>query len=127
MVREGTEGPYAGNGGLLRKDTPHEIATEVSVNTCVRRRAGRPGRVRAGGRPAAQAPDAGAQDERADPRRLAVVAGGRGGRRWSTRTSTVAYQHVDAATIYLVTDPGRFDVIVTDNLFGDILTDLPPR
>jgi 3-isopropylmalate dehydrogenase len=36
----------------------------------------------------------------------------------------VAYQHIDAATIYLVTDPGRFDVIVTDNLFGDIITDL---
>ena len=48
----------------------------------------------------------------------------RGGRRWSSPTSTVAYQHVDAATIYLVTDPGRFDVIVTDNLFGDIITDL---
>ena len=42
----------------------------------------------------------------------------------SSRRSTTAYQHVDAATIYLVTDPGRYDVIVTDNLFGDILTDL---
>ena len=36
----------------------------------------------------------------------------------------MAYQHVDAAMIHLVTDPGRFDVIVTDNLFGDIVTDL---
>ncbi len=36
----------------------------------------------------------------------------------------MAYQHVDAATIHMVTDPGRFDVIVTDNLFGDIITDL---
>ncbi|MGH8961119.1 MAG: 3-isopropylmalate dehydrogenase [Jatrophihabitantaceae bacterium] len=123
VVREGTEGPYAGNGGVLRKGGPHEIATEVSVNTAygvervVRDAFGR------------------AQDR---PRKhLTLVhknnvltnAGDLWFRIVQTVAAdypevTVAYNHVDAATIYFVTDPGRYDVIVTDNLFGDILTDL---
>ena len=122
VVREGTEGLYCGNGGLVRTGTPHEIATEVSVNTAY-------GVARV------------IRDafERATIRRnkitlvhkhnVLVNAGGL----WSRIFQTVAaeypsvttdYLHVDAATIFLVTDPARFDVIVTDNLFGDILTDL---
>jgi 3-isopropylmalate dehydrogenase len=123
IVREGTEGPYAGTGGLLRKDTPHEIATEVSINTAFGvERVVRDAFTRANARPR---------------RHLTLVhktnvltfAGGL----WSRIVEevslqhpdvTVSYQHVDAATIHMVTDPSRFDVVVTDNLFGDILTDL---
>jgi len=123
VYREGTEGPYVGNGGVLRKGSPHEIATEVSVNTAF----GVERVVRA------------AFDRaRTRPRRhltlvhknnVLVYAGGLWKRTVDAvaaeyRDVTVAYQHVDAATIYLVTDPGRYDVIVTDNLFGDIITDL---
>ncbi|MCH9734344.1 MAG: 3-isopropylmalate dehydrogenase [Actinomycetia bacterium] len=122
VVREGTEGPYTGNGGAIRIDTPHEVATEVSVNTAygVRRVV---------------------QDafERAQQRRkhLTLVHKNNvltyaGSLWWRTVQNVapqypdveVAYLHVDAATIHMVTDPGRFDVIVTDNLFGDIITDL---
>ena len=122
VIREGTEGPYVGNGGTLRARTPHEVATEVSLNTAF----GVERVVREGFR-------------RAMERRkhLTLVhktnvlthAGGL----WSRIVEEVgaeypevevAYQHVDAATIFFVTDPGRFDVIVTDNLFGDIITDL---
>ncbi|NGY57789.1 3-isopropylmalate dehydrogenase [Lentzea sp. NEAU-D13] len=123
VVREGTEGPYAGNGGLLRKDTPHEIATEVSLNTSFGvERVVRDAFARASNRPR---------------RHLTLVHKTNvlthAGSLWSRVVEevslqhpdvTVAYQHVDAATIHLVTDPGRYDVIVTDNLFGDILTDL---
>ncbi len=123
VVREGTEGPYAGNGGLLRKDTPHEIATEVSINTSFGvERVVRDAFARAADRPR---------------RHLTLVHKTNvlthAGSLWSRVVEevslqhpevTVAYQHVDAATIHLVTDPGRYDVIVTDNLFGDILTDL---
>ncbi len=123
VVREGTEGPYVGNGGLLRKDTPHEIATEVSVNTAFGvERVVRDAFARAAARPR---------------RHLTLVHKtnvlSHAGSLWSRVVEevslqhpdvSVAYQHVDAATIHLVTDPGRFDVIVTDNLFGDILTDL---
>ncbi len=122
VVREGTEGPYTGNGGAIRVGTPNEVATEVSVNTAfgVRR----------------VVIDA---FERARKRRkhLTLVHKNNvltfaGALWWRTVQEIgeqypdveVAYQHVDAATIYLVTDPGRFDVIVTDNLFGDIITDL---
>ena len=123
VVREGTEGPYTGNGGAIRVGTPHEVATEVSVNTAfgverVVRDAFAP---RAA---AAQAPDAGAQEQRADLRGRAVVAHRRRRSAAEYPDVEVAYQHVDAATIHMVTDPGRFDVIVTDNLFGDIITDL---
>jgi 3-isopropylmalate dehydrogenase len=123
VIREGTEGLYAGNGGLLRKDTPHEIATEVSINTAFGvERVVRDAFARASARPR---------------RHLTLVHKtnvlSHAGSLWSRVVEevslehpdvTVAYQHVDAATIHLVTDPGRFDVIVTDNLFGDILTDL---
>jgi len=122
VVREGTEGLYCGNGGLVRGGTPQEIATEVSVNT-------------------AYGVERVIRDafERATRRRnkitlvhkhnVLVNAGGL----WNRLFKAVAadypgiatdYLHVDAATIFLVTDPARFDVIVTDNLFGDILTDL---
>ena len=123
IVREGTEGLYAGNGGLVRKDTPQEIATEVSVNTAFGiERVVRDAFRRAAGRPR---------------RHLTLVHKTNvlthAGSLWSRVVEevsleqpdvSVSYQHVDAATIHLVTDPGRFDVIVTDNLFGDILTDL---
>jgi 3-isopropylmalate dehydrogenase len=122
VVREGTEGPYAGTGGAIRVGTPNEIATEVSVNTAfgVRR----------------VVKDA---FERALRRRKHLTLVHKtnvlnfAGKLWARIVSEVgeeypdvevAYQHVDAATIFLVTDPGRFDVIVTDNLFGDIITDL---
>ncbi|HET8643274.1 MAG TPA: 3-isopropylmalate dehydrogenase [Pseudonocardiaceae bacterium] len=123
VVREGTEGLYAGNGGLLRKDTPQEIATEVSINTSFGvERVVRDAFARASGRPR---------------RHLTLVHKTNvlthAGSLWSRVVEevslqhpqvSVAYQHVDATTIHMVTDPGRFDVIVTDNLFGDIITDL---
>jgi 3-isopropylmalate dehydrogenase len=122
VVREGTEGPYVGNGGTIRQGTPAEIANEVSVNTAY----GVERVVRYAFEAAA-----------ARRSRLTLVhktnvltfAGGL----WKRVVDEVAaeypavtvdYLHVDAATIFLVTDPARFDVIVTDNLFGDILTDL---
>lgn len=122
VVREGTEGPYTGNGGALRVGTPHEVATEVSVNTAF----GVERVVR----------DAFARAQR---RRKHVTLVHKtnvlafAGSLWSRVVAEVgaefpdvevAYQHIDAATIHMVTDPGRFDVIVTDNLFGDIITDL---
>jgi 3-isopropylmalate dehydrogenase len=122
VVREGTEGPYTGNGGALRVGTPHEVATEVSVNTAF-------------------------GVERVVRYAFSLAATRRkhltlvhktnvltfAGNLWSRVVAEVgaeypevevAYQHIDAATIHMVTDPGRFDVIVTDNLFGDIITDL---
>ncbi|UEA58492.1 3-isopropylmalate dehydrogenase [Gordonia otitidis] len=122
VVREGTEGPYTGNGGAIRVDTAHEVATEVSVNT----RYGVERVVRNA-------------FERATARRKHLTLVHKtnvltfAGSLWSRTVEQVAaeypdvsvdYCHVDAATIYLVTDPGRFDVIVTDNLFGDIITDI---
>jgi 3-isopropylmalate dehydrogenase len=89
----------------------------------VRRRAGRSRRLRPRPGPPPQAPHAGAQAQRPHPRRPPVAAHRRGGRAEFPEVQT-AYQHVDAATIFLATDPGRFDVIVTDNLFGDIITDI---
>jgi 3-isopropylmalate dehydrogenase len=123
VVREGTEGPYAGNGGSLRKGTPHEIATEVSVNTAYGvERVVRDAFTRAQARPR---------------KHLTLVHKNNvltnAGDLWFRTVQNVAsefadvevaYNHVDAATIYLVTDPARYDVIVTDNLFGDIITDL---
>ncbi|HEY2299956.1 MAG TPA: 3-isopropylmalate dehydrogenase [Jatrophihabitans sp.] len=123
VVREGTEGPYAGNGGSLRRGTPHEIATEVSVNTAYGvDRVVRDAFTRAAARPR---------------KHLTLVHKNNvltnAGDLWFRTVQQVAadfpdvevaYNHVDAATIYMVTDPGRYDVIVTDNLFGDIITDL---
>src|SRR5690242_4981035 len=123
VVREGTEGPYTGNGGALRVGTPAEIATEVSVNT----RFGVERVVR----------DAFARAQARERRHLTLVHKhnvlSHAGHLWRRTVDevgaefpevTTAYQHVDAATIFLATDPGRFDVIVTDNLFGDIITDI---
>jgi 3-isopropylmalate dehydrogenase len=123
VVREGTEGPYVGNGGAIRVGTPHEVANEVSVNTAFGvERLVRYGFTAASARPR---------------QKLTLVHKTNvltyAGSLWQRTVDRVAleypavsvdYLHVDAATIFLVTDPGRFDVIVTDNLFGDILTDL---
>ncbi|WP_154794953.1 3-isopropylmalate dehydrogenase [Occultella kanbiaonis] len=123
VVREGTEGPYTGNGGALRVGTPHEIATEVSVNTAFGvERVVRDAFARAQARPRKKL-------TLVHKHNVLVNAG----HLWRRTVDAVAaefpeitvdYAHVDAATIYMVTDPARFDVIVTDNLFGDIITDL---
>jgi 3-isopropylmalate dehydrogenase len=123
VYREGTEGPYVGNGGVLRKNTTAEIATEVSVNTAFGvERVVRVAFERAQSRPRKHL-------TLVHKNNVLVYAGDlwfrivqRVGAEYPD--VTVAYQHVDAATIFMVTDPGRFDVIVTDNLFGDIITDL---
>ena len=122
VVREGTEGPYVGNGGSLRTGTELEVATEVSLNTAV----GVERVVRYA-------------FEQAERRRKkltlvhkhnVLVHAGHLYRRIVEQVGAehpdvvVDYAHVDAAMIYLATDPSRFDVIVTDNLFGDIVTDL---
>jgi 3-isopropylmalate dehydrogenase len=123
VVREGTEGLYAGAGGVLHRDTPAEIATEESLNT----RHGAERAIR----------DAFARAARRPRRKVTLVhktnvlthAGGL----WARAFAAVAaehpdieteYQHVDAAAMFLVTHPQRYDVVVTDNLFGDILTDI---
>jgi 3-isopropylmalate dehydrogenase len=123
VVRENTEGTYAGEGGFLRKGTPHEIATQGSVNTrvgverCIR---------------------FSFDLARSRPRKhltlvhktnVLTFAGDLWQRTFDAVHAeypdvTTAYNHVDAACIYFVQDPQRYDVIVTDNLFGDILTDL---
>src|SRR6059058_3302391 len=123
VVREGTEGPYAGTGGLLRKDTPQEIATEVSINTAFGvQRVVRYAFERAVARPRKHL-------TLIHKTNVLTHAGGL----WSRTVEevgaefpevTVAYSHVDAASMFFITDPGRFDVIVTDNLFGDIVTDI---
>jgi 3-isopropylmalate dehydrogenase len=123
VIRENTEGTYAGEGGFLRRGTPHEVATQGSVNTrmgverCVRY-AFELARARAA-------------------RHLTLVHKTNvltfSGDLWQRTFDevaaeytdvTTAYAHIDAVCIHLVADPGRFDVIVTDNLFGDIITDL---
>jgi 3-isopropylmalate dehydrogenase len=123
VVREGTEGPYVGNGGSMRTGTPHEVATEVSLNTAYGiERVVRDAFGRAQARPR---------------KKLTLVHKNNvlvhAGHLWTRTLAKVApefpdvstdYLHVDAATIFMVSDPERFDVIVTDNLFGDILTDL---
>ena len=122
VVREGTEGLYCGNGGTLREGTDHEVASEVSQNTYY----GVERVVR----------DA---FERAQSRRKKLTWVHKtnvlvnAGSLWQRAIETVGqeypevqvdYNHIDAATIYMVTKPQEYDVIVTDNLFGDILTDL---
>ncbi len=122
VVREGTEGPYVGNGGAIRVGTPAEIANEVSVNTAFGVE-----------RVVKYAFDLAEKRRKkltlVHKTNVLVHAGGlwaRAVEREAANHPNVAwdYLHVDAATIFLVTDPARFDVIVTDNLFGDILTDL---
>jgi 3-isopropylmalate dehydrogenase len=123
VVREGTEGPYVGNGGAVRVGTSQEIATEVSVNTAF----GVERVVRDAFRRAADRPR---RTLTLVHKHNVLVHAGHLWRRTVERVGaefpevTTNYQHVDAATIFMATDPARFDVIVTDNLFGDIVTDL---
>jgi len=123
VVRENTEGTYAGEGGFLRQGTPHEIATQGSVNTrfgverCVRFAFDL-----AQGRAAKHL-------TLVHKTNVLTFAGDLWQRTFDAVATdyaevATAYNHVDAACIYLVQDPARYDVIVTDNLFGDILTDL---
>jgi 3-isopropylmalate dehydrogenase len=123
VVREGTEGPYTGAGGVMRKGTPQELATQESYNTYFGvERVARYAFGQAQGRPR---------------RKLTLVHKNNvltyAGDLWVRTVNalaaefpdvTVEYQHVDAASMFFVTQPERFDVIVTDNLFGDIITDL---
>ena len=123
VIRENTEGPYVGEGGVLRRGTPHEVATQGSVNTrmgverCIRY--------------------AFELASTRDRKHVTLVHKTNvltfAGNLWERTFNEVAaeypqvgtaYNHVDAACIYFVQDPHRYDVIVTDNLFGDILTDL---
>jgi 3-isopropylmalate dehydrogenase len=123
VVREGTEGPYIEAGGVMRRGTPHEVATQESINTAFGvDRVARYALQRAASRPR---------------RKLTLVHKSNvlaySGDLWR-RTVTAAaadfpgvateYCHMDAAAVYLLTQPERFDVIVTDNMFGDILTSL---
>jgi 3-isopropylmalate dehydrogenase len=123
VIREGTEGLYAGAGGTLHRGTPGEVATEESLNTGYGvRRVVRAAFELARSRPRRQLTlvhKTNVLTHAGDlwARMFAEVAGGYP----EVRTD---YQHVDAAAMFLVTDPARYDVIVTDNLFGDILTDL---
>ncbi|CAN5410437.1 3-isopropylmalate dehydrogenase [soil metagenome] len=122
VVREGTEGPYVGTGGSIRTGTPHEVATEVSVNT-------RYGVDRVVKFAFAAAARRGRHVTFVHKTNVLTWAGGLWSRAVAAAAEShpdieVTYMHVDAATIHLVNDPARFDVIVTDNLFGDILTDL---
>ena len=123
VVREGTEGPYVGAGGVLAEGTADEIATEESINT--RRGAERVIR------------NAFARAQVRPRRKLTLVHKNnvltRAGSLWTRTFNEVAkefpdvttdYLHVDAASMFFVTNPDRFDVVVTDNLFGDILTDI---
>ena len=123
VVREGTEGPYAGSGGVLRRGTPHEVATEESLNTAF----GVNRVVR----------DAFARAELTARRSLTLVHKNNvlthAGDLWTRifqaaasdfPTVSTDYLHVDAASMFFVTKPERFDVVVTDNLFGDIITDI---
>ncbi len=123
VIRENTEGPYVGEGGVLRRGTPQEVATQGSVNTrhgverCIRH--------------------AFELAETRPARHVTLVHKTNvltfAGDLWEHTFHEVAaehpgvetaYNHVDAACIYVVQDPHRYDVVVTDNLFGDILTDL---
>ena len=123
VVREGTEGPYTGAGGVMRRGTPQEIATQESYNTAFGvERVARYAFGVAASRPR---------------KKLTLVHKTNvltyAGDLWQRNVEALArefpevsvdYQHVDAASMFFVTQPERFDVIVTDNLFGDILTDL---
>lgn len=123
VIRENTEGPYVGEGGVLRKGTPNEVATQGSVNSrmgverCIR-----------------YAFELAQQREHrhvtlVHKTNVLTFAGDLWERAFDAVAAeypetTTAYNHVDAACIYFVQDPHRYDVVVTDNLFGDILTDL---
>jgi 3-isopropylmalate dehydrogenase len=123
VVREGTEGPYTGAGGVMRRGTPQELATQESFNTAFGvQRVARYAFGQAMARPR---------------KKLTLVHKTNvltfAGDLWQRTVDSLAkefpevsveYQHVDAASMFFVSAPERFDVIVTDNLFGDILTDL---
>ncbi|GGO22039.1 3-isopropylmalate dehydrogenase [Microbispora bryophytorum] len=123
VVREGTEGPYAGAGGVMRRGTPQEIATQESLNTAYGvERVVRYAFEKALARPR---------------RKLTLVHKTNvltyAGDLWARTVDRLSmefaevetdYCHVDAASMFFITQPQRFDVIVTDNLFGDILTDI---
>ena len=123
VVREGTEGPYTGNGGALRVGTPAEVATEVSVNTAFGvERVLRDAFARAQKRPRQKL-------TLVHKTNVLVHAGSVWWRLFEQVGAefpdvTCDYMHIDAAMIFMTTDPARFDVVVTDNLFGDIITDL---
>ncbi len=122
VVREGTEGPYVGNGGAIRVGTPQEVANEVSVNTAF-------GVARVVRFAFEQAAKRRGKLTLVHKTNVLTHAGGLWQRLVQAEAANFPsvdwdYLHVDAATIFLVTNPARFDVIVTDNLFGDILTDL---
>ena len=123
VIRENTEGPYVGEGGVLRRGTPHEVATQGSVNTrhgverCIRHAF-----ELAESRPARHV-------TLVHKTNVLTFAGDLWERTFNEVAAdhpgiSTAYNHVDAACIYFVQDPHRYDVVVTDNLFGDILTDL---
>lgn len=123
VIRENTEGTYAGEGGFLRKGTPHEIATQGSVNT----RHGVERCVRYAFELAAKRPAK--HCTLVHKTNVLTFSGDLWQRTFDEVAAeypgvTTAYNHIDAACIHFVTDPDRYDVIVTDNLFGDILTDL---
>jgi 3-isopropylmalate dehydrogenase len=123
VVREGTEGPYVGNGGSLRTGTPAEVATEVSLNTAYGvERVVRDAYARAAARPRKKLTLVHKNNVLVHAGHLWKNIFDRVGAEYPEVTTD--YLHVDAATIFFVTQPERFDVIVTDNLFGDILTDL---
>ncbi|HEY3682356.1 MAG TPA: 3-isopropylmalate dehydrogenase [Streptosporangiaceae bacterium] len=123
VIREGTEGPYAGAGGILRRGTPAEVATQESLNTAYGvERVVRYAFEKATARPR---------------KKLTMVHKTNvltyAGDLWQRTTNALAaeypdvevdYCHMDAASMFFVTQPERFDVVVTDNLFGDIITDL---
>ncbi len=123
VVREGTEGPYVGVGGSMRTGTSHEVATEESINTRYGvERVVRDAFARAAARPRKHL-------TLVHKTNVLVHAGSL----WQRTVElvhpdfpgvTVDYAHVDAACLYFVSQPQRFDVVVTDNLFGDIVTDL---
>jgi 3-isopropylmalate dehydrogenase len=123
VIRENTEGPYVGEGGVLRKGTPHEVATQGSVNT----RMGVERCVRYAFELASRRPRK--HVTLVHKTNVLTFAGDLWQRTFTEVAADhpdvgTAYTHVDAACIYFVQDPQRYDVIVTDNLFGDILTDL---
>ena len=122
VCREGTEGPYVGAGGFLRKGTEHEVATEVSINTrfgaerIIRDAFGRATRRRG-------------KVTLVHKTNVLVYAGdvwNRAFQEFAAEYPSIGtdYCHVDAASMFVLTQPERFDVVVTDNLFGDIITDI---
>jgi 3-isopropylmalate dehydrogenase len=122
VCREGTEGPYVGSGGTLRRGTPHEVATEESLNT-------RFGVERIVRDAFARAATRRGKVTLVHKTNVLVHAGDLWKRTFDAVAAefpviTTDYVHVDAASMFFLTQPERFDVVVTDNLFGDILTDI---